>query len=415
MNTRQSLAPLGLPRFRFFWLGRTVSLFGNGLAPVAVAFAVLHIGGDAWDLGLVLAARGVPQALLMLFGGVVSDRFSRDRVLVGACLASALVQAVAAGLLLSGAATITALAAIEAVHGAVSAFTMPALAGVVPLLVRQEQLQQANALVASGRTVAMMVGPASGGLIVATAGSGWALAVDAATFLVAAVCFVRLRLPSVPDADGSTWVALREGWDEFSARTWVWVVVAGSLVLNAVYAGAWMTLGPVVANDTIGADGWGWTLAALAAGMTTATVVLLGRSCARPLRVAMLGSLLMVVPIASLGFSPDLAWLMVAAFLGGVGFDAFMINWETALQQHVPADKLSRVASYDMFGSFVAIPAGQVAAGAAAEAFGLSPVAVVAAMVYALAALCVLATPAVWALRGPVRSASQTAGQPSTT
>ena len=400
MTWRSSLAPLSQRGFRAYWAGRTVSLFGNTLAPVAVAFAVLGIGGDAGDLGLVLAARGVPQVLLLLFGGVVSDRYSRQRLLVVACVLSGIVQAVAAGLLISGAATVALLAVVEAVHGAVSAFTMPALAGIVPLVVPRRQWQQANALSSAGRTGAIMLGPALGGVIVATAGAGWGLAVDAATFVVAAVCFARLHLPATERLPGSSTLQdLREGWGEFTSRTWLWVVVLAFSALNAVYAGAWMTLGPVIAADTIGPQGWGFALASMAVGMLVGTLVLLRVSWDHPLRAGMSGALLIAIPIATLGLSPTLTVLLLAAFVGGIGFDLFTITWETAMQEHIPADRLSRVFSYDMLGSFVAIPVGQVAAGAAAEAFDPAPVVLAASAGYVVIGAAALLTPSVWNLR----------------
>lgn len=403
MTWRRSFAPLGHSGFRSYLVGRTISLLGNTLAPVAVAFAVLHVGGSAADLGLVLAARGVPQVLLLLFGGVIADRYSRQRVLVVACVVSGLVQAVAAGLLLTGAATVGMLAVVEAVHGAVSAFTLPAMAGVVPLVVPRSQWQQANALTSAGRTGAMMLGPALGGVIVATAGAGWGLAVDAATFLAAAAFYSLVRLPGndrVPTS--STLADLRAGWAEFTSRTWLWAVVLGFSLLNALYAGAWITLGPVVAEDTFGPAGWGFALTAMAAGMLLGTLLLLRLSWEHPLRVGMGGALLISVPIAALAFPTHFPLLLVAAVIGGVGFDLFSINWETAMQENVPEEKLSRVFSYDMLGSFVAIPVGQVGAGVAAAAIGPRPVILTAVALYLVIGALVLATPAVWQLRRPV-------------
>src|SRR5262249_55069473 len=162
-----------------------------------------------------------------------------------ACLVSGVVQAAAAGALLGGIATIGMLAAVEAVHGAVSAFTMPALSGVVPLVVPREPGQRANAMTSAGRAGAVMLGPALGGVVVAAAGPGWGVAVDALTFLVAAACYVRLRLPAAERAAESSPLAdLRVGWDEFRSRTWLWVIVLAFFALNALFAGAWLTLGP---------------------------------------------------------------------------------------------------------------------------------------------------------------------------
>lgn len=273
------------------------------------------------------------------------------------------------------------------------------MAGVVPLLVPLAQLQHANAFSSAGRTTAMMLGPATGGLIVATAGPGWGLAVDAATFLLAAAWFARLRLPRGVSANGSSLAALREGWVEFSSRTWIWVVVVAFSVLNALYAGAWLTLGPIVAEGTFGPDGWGWALAAMAAGMMTGTLLLLRLSFPHPLRAAMAGALLLAVPSAALGVSPPFALLVAAAFIGGIGFDLFTVTWETALHQHVRPERLSRVASYDMLGSFVAIPAGQALAGTAADTFHAAPVILTAAAAYVLVGAAALCTPAVWRLR----------------
>jgi MFS family permease len=277
------------------------------------------------------------------------------------------------------------------------------MAGVVPLIVPRQQWQQANALTSGGRTAAMMLGPSLGGVIVATSGAGWGLAVDAATFLVAAAFYSRVRLPINDRVSASSTLAdLRAGWGEFTSRTWLWVVVLGFSALNALYAGAWMTLGPVVAEDTFGPAGWGFALTAMALGMLLGTLLLLRFSWQHPLRIGMGGALLVAVPITALAFPTYFPLLLVAAVIGGIGFDLFGINWETAMQENIPEDKLSRVFSYDMLGSIVAIPAGQVGAGAAAAAFGPRPVILTAAALYLSIGALTLATPAVWQLRRPV-------------
>lgn len=73
--------PLGHRTFRFLLAGRGVSMLGMAIAPVAIAFAVLDLTGSPAALGIVLAARSIPQVALMLIGGVISDRFDRSRVL----------------------------------------------------------------------------------------------------------------------------------------------------------------------------------------------------------------------------------------------------------------------------------------------------------------------------------------------
>jgi len=397
---RESLQPLGRPAFRAFLVGRSVNLLGNSMAPVAVAFAVLHVGGSAADLGLVLAARSVPLVVLTLYGGVIADRFGRDRVLVTACVVAGLVQGVAAYLLLGDVATVLLLGVVEAVQGTVAAFTMPAMHGVVPLVVERRHLQHANALAAIGRNSAVLIGPAVGGVVVATAGAGWALAADGLCFVVAGVLFARLRLPRRTASAVTSMVGeLKEGWAEFVAHTWLWVVVLGFGVLNAVYACAWTTLGPVVAEDTIGADGWGFVLTGQAVGLIVGTVLLLRVRVRYPLRVGMLGASALALPMLALGLAPELAVLVVAACTAGIGMDLFGITWETALQEHVPVDRLSRVTAYDVVGSLVAVPVGQVAAGPLVELFELRSVLLGCATVYVLLTAVVLAVPSVWRLQ----------------
>ncbi|MGH3386257.1 MAG: MFS transporter [Nocardioidaceae bacterium] len=398
MSWRESLRPLAAPPFRSFLAGRTIDLLGNSMAPVAVAFAVLHIGGDAGDLGIVLAARSIPLIVFVLYGGVIADRFPRHRVLVVACALSGAVQVLAAALLIGDVATVATLAAVEAVHGSVSAFTMPAIHGIVPQLVDRRQLQQANALTSAGRSAALMIGPAVSGILVATVGAGWALAVDGGSYLVAGLLFARLRLAPVERASTSMVAELRDGWSEFVARTWVWVVVLGFGVLNAVYACGWVTLGPVVADGTIGADGWGFVLTVQAVGFLLGTVVMLRVSPRFPLRLGMIGALGLALPMAALGVSPEFVLLAVASFVAGIGLELFGVTWETSLQQHVPLDKLSRVASYDMLGSIIALPLGQLAAGPLVVWFDVRSVVVGCAVVYAAVALAVLLAPSVWRL-----------------
>ena len=170
--------PLGHRRFRILLAGRAVSMLGNAIAPVAIAFAVLDLTESAAALGIVLAARSIPQVLFMLAGGVIADRFDRARVLVIANVVAGVAQG-AAALLLTGTASVPALAVLEAVNGTASAIVFPAAAALTPVTVPSTILQEANALLRLGLNTAMIVGAASGGILVGTIGSGWGLAVDA--------------------------------------------------------------------------------------------------------------------------------------------------------------------------------------------------------------------------------------------
>ena len=178
-------------RFAWYFAARTVSTAGTAMAPVALAFAVLHLTDSAGALAQVLTARTAAMVLFLLVGGVVSDRMSRTTVLQLAHGLTAMTQGAAAALVISGHADLWMITGIEAVNGAASAFTFPAMAGIVPLIVDRARLQPANSLLAFSRSGLTVIGPGVAGLLVVTVGPGWALAFDAGTYLVAILASCR--------------------------------------------------------------------------------------------------------------------------------------------------------------------------------------------------------------------------------
>lgn len=398
LTTRASLAPLRSRDFRFYYASTVVNLVGTSMASVALAFAVLAITDDPAALGYVLAAHTVPMVVLLLWGGVLADRFPRTVVIQVSNLASALAQGVLAGLVVTRSAELWMLVVLSLVHGTVSAAAFPALAGLVPQLVPRDQLQPANALMSLARGSLTVIGPTTAAALVVGVGPGWALAVDAATWLVAAALLGPVRLPARPPRDASSpsiWQDLRAGWTPVRGTTWLWVVVAGFGLLNAIHAGAWFTLGPARAQGTIGEAGWGLVLSAEAAGLLLTTLVLLRVRLERPLAAGMLGVALVGPPIVALGAAPHLGLLLVLALLAGAGTEVFSLGWNLALQEHVPEEMLSRAYSYDALGSFVAIPVGQVVAGPLAAVVGFRAVMVGGGLTYVALCLVVLAVPAV--------------------
>jgi len=176
---RASSAPLREREFRLLFAGRTISLVGSAIAPVALAFAVLDLTGSKTDLGLILFCREVPLVVFLLVGGIWADRLPRNRVMMGANVVSGFAQATTASLLITGNADVWHLAALAAVNGGSSAFFFPASAGVVPQTVPASLLQQANALLQLAMNTAMIGGAAIAGFLVAGFGPGWAIAIDA--------------------------------------------------------------------------------------------------------------------------------------------------------------------------------------------------------------------------------------------
>src|SRR5438034_8292861 len=183
--------------FRLLFAGELVSLLGTAVAPVALAFAVLDLTGSATDLGYVLAAGWLPQIVFILIGGVLGDRLPRNLVMVGANVLSAAAQGTTAALLLAGVARPWHLAVLAAARGMATALFFPAAQAVVPEIVETELLQPANALIRLAQNGSTVLGAGVGGILVAAAGPGWAVAFDAATYLASALILVWIRVTRV--------------------------------------------------------------------------------------------------------------------------------------------------------------------------------------------------------------------------
>jgi MFS family permease len=311
---RMVSGPLAHAPFRWLLAGRTIGILGNAIAPVALAFAVLDLTGSTTDLGIVVAARSVMNVLLLLYGGVLADRLPRRLLLVGAASASAVTQALVAALVLAGGASVWSLAVLSAVNGAVAGIGFPASLAMVSQTVPPAMLASTNASLRLGLNASNVVGVSIGGLLVATVGPGWGIAVDAATFALSALCFARVDVPfaGVAKAAGTVLADLREGWGEFRSRTWVWVIVAQFGVVNAALAGAGGVLGPVVADQSIGRKAYGLVLAASTLGLVAGSVVALRYQPRRALLFGTSAVLVTALPPLALALTPTVALLMVA-------------------------------------------------------------------------------------------------------
>jgi MFS family permease len=387
--------------FRLLFLARTISFVGGSFANVALAFAVLELTGSRADLGYVLAARTVPMVIFLLVGGIWADRLPRHYVMVASNLLSGISQAAVAALLFFGHAQVWQLAALAAVNGASSAFFFPASGGIIPQTVPTSLLQQANSILRLGRNGSVIFGSALAGLVVAATSPTAGIAVDAASFLLAAWLTAAMRLPSSLRMESSNFLAdLALGWHEFTSRAWLWSIVLQFAVVNGVYQGSQSVLGPAVAKGHYdGAAGWGLIGAAQAIGLVSGGLMFLRARPQRMLLVATLGLLLAVPYLFGLAVPLPLASVLVLAFAAGLGIETFGVLWDTTMQQEIPQDRLSRVYSYDALGSFALIPVGLALAGPLAEAIGTRATLIASGLLCLGATLLVLLVPAVRNLR----------------
>jgi MFS family permease len=390
--------------FRYLFAARAISFFGTNLAPIAVAFAVLGLGGSATQVGLAFAAWTLAQVSTLLVGGVVADRLPRRVVMIGSDSANLCVRVTMGALLVSGHAEIWQLIALQAVGGVAVAFHSPASTGIVPETVPPALLQQANSFMSIARYAAFPLGAAVGGVLVATIGPGWALLLDGATYATSALLLLMIHLPRRATAAATNFIReLREGWQAFTENTWVWLLTFWiSLYFLITYA-PFFVLGPYVAKHSMaGASAWAIIVTGEGIGSLLGGLAGLRLRPSRPM--LLIGALFAVTSIQCvlLALKAPPAAIGCAALLAGFAFSYGTVVWDTTLQSTIPRDKLSRVSAYNWMGAMIFLPAGYAIAGPVAERIGISTSLWIGAAWIVLSTIAVLCVPGVRNVRSTV-------------
>ena len=394
--------------FRLIFGAWSISVFGDFLVPVALAFAVLEVTNSATDLGLVLAARVLPIVVFVLAGGVWADRLPRQHLIVASNLVRGASQALLGMLLVTGAARLWEIAALQVVHGAATAFSRPAGTALVADVVPPARLQQANALLFLAMSVCGIAGPAVAGVLVVTAGAGWALVIDAGTFFGAAVLLARIRVVRRVAAVRQRFRAeLAAGWHEVRQRRWLWSSIGYFGVFQLVNLSTFLVLGPVISRESLGGAGaWALIATAFGVGDVAGNLLALRFEAERPLRATFLLSFLTVPSLILLGLEEPALAIAATEVLGGVAVGYADAVWHASLQRHVPREALSRVSAYDWLGSTALRPIGLALAGPIAVAVGTETTLLGAAALSATASLLVLTA-------GHVRDVRRTPAEPA--
>jgi MFS family permease len=362
---RQRAGVLAETNFRRFYTGYVTSLFGSSMSAVAVAFAVLDSGKHATGLGYVFAAGVVPQVLGLPVAGAVADRFGRRRVMLAADTLRCATQGALAGAVLAGRPALWVFVLLAWLGGTGEGFFTAARDALTVEIAPRGQLVSANAMYGLARSATSIAGPAVGGVLVALAGSGVVVAVDAGSYAVSVLALALLRLPRrVGTRDGETdpgapglrrmlWRDMAEGWAEFRSRTWLWAVTVQFAFFNLITWAPWMLLGPVVAHAYLGgAAVWGVIMAAQGAGAIAAGLLALGRRPRRPMVVATVGTFCYALPDLPMALHAPAGWVAAAAFCCGAGSATSGIFGGTAVQQQVPPELLARVNALSLFPAF---------------------------------------------------------------
>ncbi|MEU6086555.1 MFS transporter [Streptomyces sp. NPDC047085] len=383
-----------------FFVARAVARLGDTMLPVALAAGLLEHGYGAGAVGLAMASTAAAFAGLVVFGGVIADRFSTRRLMIGADLVRLVAQSLAAGLFFAGHVVLWQICVIGVVNGVAGAVFQPGVASTVPRLSRD--IQGANGAIRIAESGAQLAGPAVAGLLVGFASPGGVFAAHAATYAISALCLLLLRLPPLPEgarATGRGWRAFRsdlvEGWREFRARTWLWGVIA---VWCVYMIAVWGPSVPLVATEVVqhhGPRAYGLVNSALGAGTVVGGLLALRLRPRRMLRAGAIALFTFVGFPATVGAGLGVPAMAAGAAVAGAGMSFWGVMWATSVQTQVPADVLNRIHAYDVAGSLAMLPVGQALAGPAAEALGADHVLLVSAAMSLAVAVALLAVPAI--------------------
>jgi MFS family permease len=403
---RRFLAPFASRDFTLLWSASTISLLGDGIWYVAIGWQTLALSNSATALAVVWLAFTLPHIAMLLFGGVISDRLPRRRVLLAANIVSGVFVGSIAVLSLAGALSIWKLLILVAGYGASEAVFGPAYGAIVPELVDREILQQANSLNQLNRPIALrLVGPLLGGLLVGGLGTGTAFALDAMTFAVSAAILSRMRVPRTvfEGMETSVRAVLREVGDGLAAVRrvpWLWAGMGADAIGTLATWGCVQALVPIVVRDDLGgsAETLGFVYAAAGVGAVAAALLTGSRGhLRRPVVVLFLVLAGKVAAVGLFAFATSAATAMLASFLMGTLSTVGLVIWMTLIHERVQGDLLGRVNSIDWLVSTSLMPVALVVVGPLADAFGARALLAVTGFGGALLVLSFLLVPGVLA------------------
>jgi hypothetical protein len=377
---------MSAPSLRNLFLARSISVMGDMMVPVALAFAVLQLTGSASALGVVLAARALPAVVFMLYGGAVGDRYPRKAVMVSAQLVASVAQVAIGVVVLAGVRAVLALAALVAVRGATSAFFNPASTGAITVASDPARRQQTFGAFAMVGSLAEVAGPALAGVLLVVLSPGWVILLDGGTFLVSAALIWRCgSLGEGTARAGETTsmvVAMAEGLGFVRRTRWLSLVIVSAAVFQFSLLSSITVLGPLVAERSLGGPAvWAAIVAALGLGGVVGSWLGLRLRPRRPLRF---GYSVMVVgagpTLLLLAIPAPVPWIVLSELVAGVAIAIFGTLESTTISHEVPQSFLSRVDAINRFGSMGLRPLGVAVVAPISTAVGLRPTLVAAAV-----------------------------------
>ena len=418
-STSSQLARLFRIRdFSLLWSGSTISLFGDGMYFVAIAWEVYHLSNSPAALGAVGVAFSLPQVALLLVGGVISDRVNRRVLMMAASLISALAIGTLGVLIQLHVEALWMILILVFIYGGSQAFFLPASQALTPTLVPAELLPRATAVNQMLEPVLIgVIGPSVGGVLIALGGTGVALLVDSATFMAALIAMALMSAGAIeraaeagPARKASVLHEAREAIGFVRTTPWIWAGILAAAVANISLTGPLQVLTPYVVKYTLhgGVRDLALVIAGGGVGAVAAAIYIAIRGAPRRtvtwIFVAWAASCLALTPI---GIATS-AWQVAGLnFVIGVGLTIGNLIWFTLMGTRVPNQMLGRVSSLDLMISFSLTPLSNGLTGPVAAVFGVSRTLLAAGLLGTVVTVATLFVPGV---RDPEKTPALTSG-----
>jgi hypothetical protein len=405
------LRPLRLRDFALLWTGMAISMVGDGVYVVAIAWQVYEISNRPSALALVGVAWSLPQVLLMLLSGALADRFDRRRLMIAGDLIRCAAIATIGTLSITGRLTVALVVGLVVVYGVGQAIFQPSFSAIVPTIVPVNLLVEANSLAQFVRPFSMMLlGPLIGGLLIAAFGAGWAFVFDGGTFAFSALMILLMRTRREPrhaDSGERLMSEVAEGLRYVIAHRWLILAMVGATVSLLATWGPWETLVPYVIKNELhggptalglvfGAGGLGSVAAALFFGQR-------GTLPRRPVTALYLAWAIAMFGTAGFGLVTGVWQAMIVALATEACITILIVIWFTLVQRLVPHDLLGRVTSLDWMISIGGVPLSFAIVGPVASAIGARTTLVLAGILGGVITLAVMFLPGA---RDPERDGS---------
>jgi MFS family permease len=350
--------PLRNPQYRLWLIGGTISFLGDQFYMVALPWLILQQTGSAVAMGAVMMAGSIPRALLMLLGGVLSDRMSARRIMMTTATARTICVAVIGILVWFGVLHMWELYVLAVFFGVADAFAVPASTAYLPSLLKPEQLVAASSVGQSTMQLTTIVGPVPAGFVIKALGVAWAFFLDAISFLFIIGALWKLPdPPQSPAARKAVWPAIAEGLAYVGRDVPLRSLMLLAMTMNFCFTGPVAIGLTYLTKSRFGSPAiLGTLMSAMAAGS------LLGALLAGVWKIRRRGVLMVLVAAAvapclgSIGFMARVWPLAGVLFVIGALAALMNVHISAWVMQRIDAVVRGRVASVLMLGSFGIIP-----------------------------------------------------------